>query len=142
MYEMHLFCTLPCISLPAAGVFSALGCGARRGPACTLQSKIGPRPGSVARALGVQSCASWLCFTGLLSATPRRRAAADHGNPSFSAILLWCCSITPSHQLPSSVLCGSDGTTAVVHQAFLFVTATGGASMCVRVSHNSCRPRK
>ena len=45
----------------------ALGCGARRGPACTLGANFGPRPGSVARALGVQSRDFWQLVAGLLS---------------------------------------------------------------------------
>ena len=50
-------------------VFSrALGCGARRGPACTPRRKFGSRAGSVARALGVQSREIWQVITGLLSA--------------------------------------------------------------------------
>ena len=49
-------------------VFSrALGCGARREPACTSRRKCGSRPGSVARALGVQSYEIWQVITGLLS---------------------------------------------------------------------------
>ena len=36
----------------------------------TLRRTLGPRPGSVARALGVQSRASWLFFNGLRSASP------------------------------------------------------------------------
>ena len=41
--------------------------------------------------------------------------------------------ITPSLKLSSSLLCGSHGTNAVAHQALPFVTATDGASVCVRV---------
>ena len=43
-YKTFLFCPR---------LFSrALGCGARRGAACTRRCKCGPRPGSVTRALG------------------------------------------------------------------------------------------
>ena len=50
-------------------VFShALGCGARRGPAFTQRRKFGPREGSVARALGVQSREIGQVITGVLSA--------------------------------------------------------------------------
>ena len=95
MYEMHLFCTSPCISLPAAGVFSALGCGARRGPACTLQSKIGPRPGSVARALGVQSRSELPLCARSLSAEPEptRHIETPKLQFVFCALLLLCTSI-------------------------------------------------
>ena len=52
-------------------VFSrALGCGERRGAACTQRHKCGSRPGSVARAPGVQSRASWQVIMGSLSAEP------------------------------------------------------------------------
>ena len=49
-------------------VFSRdLGCGARRGAACTPQRKFGSRPGFVARALGVQSREIWQVIAGSLS---------------------------------------------------------------------------
>ena len=71
--ECHI---LPCIYflhfhafLRRPWVFSrALGCGARRGPACTPRRTSGRRAGCVARALGVQSCEIWQEITGLLSA--------------------------------------------------------------------------
>ena len=48
-------------------VFSrALGCGARRGPTCT-RCKCGSRPGSVARALDLQSREIWQLTRGSLS---------------------------------------------------------------------------
>ena len=54
-------------------IFSrALGCGARGGGACALRCNFWPRPGSEAHVLGVRSRASWLFFTGFLSAMPRR----------------------------------------------------------------------
>ena len=42
----------------------ALGCGARRRPACTPRCKFGSRPGSVVRALGVQCREIWQATTG------------------------------------------------------------------------------
>ena len=49
-------------------VFShALGCGARRAPACTPRCKGGSRPGPAASVLGAQSRAIWQVTTGLLS---------------------------------------------------------------------------
>lgn len=62
-YEMHFFSQRhPFLFQPR--VFSLiLGCAACRGAASTLRSKIEPRPGSVARALGVQRSKvawSWL----------------------------------------------------------------------------------
>ena len=47
--------------------------------------------------------------------------------------LLYHVCITPSLKLSRYLLCGSHGSTAVVHQALPFATATGGASVCVRV---------
>lgn len=45
----------------------ALSCGTRKGGATTLGRTFGPRPGSVARALGVRSRASFLFFEGFRS---------------------------------------------------------------------------
>ena len=59
-----------CTLLSAACRFfsRALGCGARRGPACAPRRKFGSRLGSVARALGVPSREILQAITGLLSA--------------------------------------------------------------------------
>ena len=64
----HLFCVVTRFPPAATGFSRALDCGARRGSAGTL--RCGRRPGSVARALGVQSSARWLFFKGLRSAPP------------------------------------------------------------------------
>ena len=45
----------------------ALGCGARRGPACTPRRKLGSRPGCVAGDLGVQSREIWQINTAVVS---------------------------------------------------------------------------
>ena len=51
--------------LLGAPVFSrALGCAARMGLACTPRRKCGSRPGSVARALGLQGREFWQVTTG------------------------------------------------------------------------------
>ena len=116
-------------------IFSrALGCGARRGPACTLRHKPGPRLGSVARGLGAQSRASWEMITGSVSASPSlARQWKPHDLRLLLSVLLLLC-ITPSLKLSSSLLRGSHGTTvAVAHQALPFLMATDGASVCVRV---------
>ena len=85
-------------------VFSrALGCEARRGPACTPRRKFGSRASSAARALGVQSREIWQVIAGLLSAEPGKTMETH-----MSAVLLHC---------KSSLLCGSHGTRAVAHQA-------------------------
>lgn len=49
----------------AAGLFFALCWGDCGGPAGTLWRMLGPRPGSVARALGIESRACWLVFKAL-----------------------------------------------------------------------------
>ena len=64
-----LFFTFGC-PRPAAGCSRALGCGAHRRAACTPRRKYGSRPGSVARALGVQSRAIRQEITGSLSTSP------------------------------------------------------------------------
>ena len=81
--EENIFCTYICqVLLRRPLVVSrALGCGARRGPAGTLRRTFGPRPGSVARALGVPSRASCLCFK---DCVPPHRASQRHGNPNPS----------------------------------------------------------
>ena len=69
---------------------------------------------------------------------PPRRASQDHGKPTtfvFLSLLLDHVSrITQSLKLPSSLLCGSHGTTAFAHLALPFVTATDGASVCTYVA--------
>ena len=64
----------------------ALGCGARRRPACTLRRKFGPRAGSVGRALGVQSREVWQVITGLLSAE-LREPSREWKNSCFAPLL-------------------------------------------------------
>ena len=72
-------------------VFSrALGCGARRRPACTPRSKFGSRTGSVACALGVQSHGIWYVITRLLSAE-LEPSTIENPHTSCSAPLLHCC---------------------------------------------------
>ena len=79
MYEVHFFCTLASFSPPAAGLFSH-----SRPPGTQLarvytRLKFGPRPGSVARVLGVQSRAIWQVFPGSLSDELERTRRC--GNP-------------------------------------------------------------
>ena len=70
MYQIHFFCTFACLFGRLRVFFRALGCEARKGAACTPRHKCGSRPGSVARALGVQSRAIWQVTTGSLSTSP------------------------------------------------------------------------
>ena len=86
--------------------------------------KFGPRPGSVARALGVQSSASRQIITGSLSAElePRRTMETQQFRDCVLLLLYHVC-ITPSLRLSSSLLCGSHCATAVAHQALPLMTA-------------------
>ena len=65
---------LLCICIPEYNTFLfrsrvfSLGCGARRGGACTRRCKCASRPAPVARALGMQSRESWQVTTGSFSA--------------------------------------------------------------------------
>ena len=59
-FSLHAFLRRPWV------LSRALGCGARKWPACTPRCKFGSRAGSVARALGVQSREIWQEITGLL----------------------------------------------------------------------------
>ena len=70
-YRMHFFRnTIFSLAVGRGSCARALGCGARRGTPCTRRCKCGPRPGSVARALGVQSRAIRQVITGSLSDLP------------------------------------------------------------------------
>ena len=82
MYEKHILLVHWEIVFRPRAFPRALGCLARRGAACTLRSKFGPRPGSVARTLCVQ-----VVQAGSFSrdCCPRRRAPQDHGNTTTSA---------------------------------------------------------
>ena len=111
---------------------------------CTPRRRCGSRPGSVARALGVQRREIWQAITGSLSTSPSLAGQLNPHNLGFFplALLLYHVCITPSHKLSSSLLCASHGTTAVAHQALPFVTATDGASLCTCACHVSCPPEK
>ena len=112
----HLFCTLASFALRAEGLLSRSRLRGTHGTRAYTTLQAGPRPGSVARALGVQSRASWLvCHAG-----PWK----PHSLVFFFPALL---------QLSSSLLRGSHDTAALAHQALPFVTAADGASVCVCV---------
>ena len=70
IYQMHFFRTFACPGRLARVVSRALGCGARRGGACTPRRKCGSWPGSVARALGIQIRAIWQGIKESLSTPP------------------------------------------------------------------------
>ena len=93
--------------------------------------KFRARPGSVARALGVRSHASWQEITGSLSAEPEPCRTTETPYSALLLLLYQVC-ITPSRKLSRSLLWGSHGTTAVAHQALPYVTAKDSASVCAR----------
>ena len=64
----------------ARGSSRALGCGARRGPACTPRRKFGSRAGSVARSLGVLQSRNLASNHGV--ALRGARAEQDNGKPT------------------------------------------------------------
>ena len=132
------------VSLPAVGLSSRSRLRGTKGGRVSTRRKFGPRLDSVARALGVQSRASWQVITGSLSAEPQPRRTME--TPQFKKInlqLLYHVCIAPSLKLSNSLLYGSHGQTAVAYQALPFVTATDGASVCTcACCHASCRPGK
>ena len=136
------FCHRPAFLFRPRVFSHALGCGARRGAACTPRRECGSRPGSVTRALGVQSRAIWQAITGSLSAELEPRRTME---PPYNLVfLLGCCCITSvSHRLSSAQpLCfvAATVTSAVAQQALPFVTATDDSSVyaCVMFLVQSC----
>ena len=86
-----------CAFLGRPWVFSrALGCGARRGPACTPRRKFGSRAGSVARAPGVQSQDIWQVIAALLSLELEPSKTMENPLVSFF-FFFW--QATPEHQI-------------------------------------------
>ena len=60
------------------------------GAACTLRRKLGPRPGSVTRAPGIQSCGELALFAGSLSAEPEpSRTTETHTNNSTVGLCMF-----------------------------------------------------
>ena len=104
------------LALLAAGLYTA--------------REFGPRPGSVASALGIQRQVSWQVMSRSIR---RARANHAHGNPQKVVLVfvLRYAAISGVPQQPSRP--GSHGTTAAL-QAFPFVTATNGVSACVCMS--------
>ena len=115
--------------------------GGAGAPLAQCDACLGPPPSSVARALGTQSRARWFFFKGSRSAMPSH---AEPSKPhSFGYFRSDAAAAAVSHR-PSSSQALYFVTATIQHQALPFVTATDGASACVRVRvcHDSCRPRK
>ena len=89
------------------------------------------RPGSVARALGVQSRELWQVTTGSLSdqLEPTRRMQTPTHFVLFLFYSLFTSLLLFLNYHSSRERLGSHGTTAELH-AFPFVTATNGAYAC------------
>ena len=67
MYQVDVFCTSPSFFLPPADPFSSSRPQGTQGVRVYTRRKSGPRPISVARALGVQSREKWHVTTGSIS---------------------------------------------------------------------------
>ena len=113
-------CTSADFSPSAAGLFSS----------CVYtRRKFEPRPGSVARALGVPSPAIWQVVAGSLSAELEPTRPMDI--PKLSSLFTFFTSLLLFLKCHSSrQRLGRYGTTAAL-QAFPSVTAPNGASGCV-----------
>ena len=123
------------ISLLATGLSWRSRLRGTQGGRVYTRHEFGPRLGSVARALGVQSRASWQVITGSHSTSP---SVAGQWKPHNLRFLLRCCLLLLYHvcttpRPSSSLLCGSLGTTAVEHHVSPAVTVTDGASVCACV---------
>lgn len=68
----------------------ALTVAGNAGATQTLRWMCGPRPGSMARALGMQSRATWLFPKGLGSTTLSREGHKTNSNFTISTLSLWC----------------------------------------------------
>ena len=101
--------TFASFSPAPAGLSGGLGCGERRGTACTPRRKLGSRADSVALSLGIQSREIRQVITGSLSA--KLAPSKTMENPHVSAVSLHCCISSTSWQLQhnssrTSSLCG------------------------------------
>ena len=138
---MRFCCTLETVSLPAAGLSSLSRLqGTQRGRVYT-KHKFGPRPGSVARVLSVQSRASWQVIMGWASAEPApwRTMVTPHFKVSF-LLHCRCCIMPASHRLScfqALYFVAATDKTAAAHRALPFVTANDGASLCACACHIS-----
>ena len=92
---------MPCLQ-PAEGRFSRSRLQGTQGVRVYTTAQFGPQPGSVRRALGVQSRASWQAMTGSLSASPSLRGQWKPHN--FIILLCCCCVIILSQTSSENVL--------------------------------------
>ena len=141
-----LFYMSETFSLPAAGLSSRNRPRGTQGGRVYTRRKFGPRPGSVARALGVQSHAISQVITGFhfASAEPRRTMEI----PNLSFFLRHCCwwlyhvYITPSFTTSHSTLWQPRYNSSRTSSSSCCDGHGPCIYLCVRVCHVfSCRPR-
>ena len=101
--HLHAFLRRPWVFL------RALGCGARRGPACTPRWKLGSQAGSVARALGVQSHEIWQVITGSLF-----RGASAEQDYRKPACQLFCSAAVKALYFVAATVYSSSRTSLLV----------------------------
>ena len=130
MYEIRFVLHNSNLCSSGRGSFLDLSAAGHAGaPSCTPRRMGGPRPGSVARALGIQSRAGWQVIARSRSASPKlTRILESHIFKFFCRSLLRCC-VSMSHRLSSSFVGGHHSTTEAALLALPFVAATDGASL-------------
>ena len=122
IYHVHLFCTSVTISLLTARIASRSRLRGTRGGRVYTRRKFRPRAGSVARALSVQSCASWQVITGSYSTSPSlvgqwKPHSLKIVAPLLPAAAVSCLYHTASLKHSNPLLRGTNGTTEIAHQA-------------------------
>ena len=134
MYQLHFFCTSATFSVPTTGLFSRSRLRGTQGARLYTRRKFGPRPGSVARALGVQSRTTWQLIAGSLSAQPEPRKAIE--NPLFSFCVPLSHTVTTlASSFPRSYSHGH--CCACVDIAYTCVFCVCGSVHCVVEPHFS-----
>ena len=124
-FNLHAFLRRP-------WVFSgALGCGARRGPACTPRHKFVPRAAPVTRALDVPTREIWQRHHRV--AEPRKTVEYPHSALLLLAFLHCCTATQPRYDTRFKV-CARHSL-----QALHFVTATDMTYACVDTADTCVR---
>ena len=130
MYQLHFFCTWPCISLPTAGLFSRSRLRGTQGARVyTINRRLGPGRASWRALWAFKVGESWL-FSRDRCAPSQSQAGrwkSTQENDFFSSAL---AVYNSSHLRDSHV------TRAASLQDFSFVVATNDASACVCVCAN------
>ena len=127
---MHFFLHIGPLFSSGRGFFLALSAAGQAGDPRVLTAQVWA-PAGLRRACSGRSKSldlarnHWIAFR---LAEPCRTMET----PLLFFPLCCCCIMSVSHRPSSSLLCGSDGTTSVAHEALPFVTATDGASVCAR----------